>query len=182
MYFIIGYDGEILTKGKFTSSTGGKRKSVGSDGVSNKIHDDNYQGIALEAIEAVLAAYFFAKSSSFTTSSLKVLKKLILQCQNKLVRVHALQQKVLIDMEKPKKGPVVAPPNRINNKHLKSKSRKQHFLLHCVDQNMIEEYGPPSQFDTNSFETAHQTNTTHIWNASSKRYYIYYVLCGYLKF
>jgi hypothetical protein len=62
MYFCIGHDGKILS----TGSTNKRKKNDKSDDTS--YDKNNHQKIVLEAIEAVLSAYFMTMSSSFTVN------------------------------------------------------------------------------------------------------------------
>jgi hypothetical protein len=153
MYFCIGHDGKILS----TGSTNKRKKNDKSDDTS--YDKNNHQKIVLEAIEAVLSAYFMTMSSSFTETSINRIQRMYIKCQDKLHKVFLLQQELVKVIE-------------IENDEVRetiSKARKNHFYLHSVDQRSIQEYGPPLQFDTGPFETAHKTNTTSIWRSTSKR-------------
>jgi hypothetical protein len=134
---------------------------IGTNGaILNNINDvggENNQNILLEAIQSVLASYFQCKGTAFTESSIKKMKKQFLDCKQKLKKVYALQQKL------------VRNEDNINEEYL-SLSRKQHFYLHSVDQNNIQDFGAPVQYDTGPFETSHKFFTTGIWRTTSKRY------------
>lgn len=149
MFFAVSYDGQILTTGD-SHGAGDKRKRDEETG-------NNHQAVVLEAIEATLEAYFSCKCSVFTKTSIQLLMKQLKRCRAKLDKVHVLQQKVCAEDE-----------TMIEEINI-SKGRKIHFMSHFADQECIQKYGAPSNFDTQSFEKGHTINTNGIWRQTSKR-------------
>lgn len=142
LYFAIGYDGKVLpVSDTFEYSPIGNR--------NHKILLGNLTKIVQTTILSLLDLNFSLCRTEFSQSDLVDIQKIASYANNQFENLHRLKSAVLFDMKK-------------------LMMRKNHMLHHVGE--LIHLFGAVSQFNTESFESAHREYTVGVWEQTSKRH------------